>query len=201
MSENHHEDVPDEGRAGTDAAAHDVTPGTASTGWGAAPTPTATTADPTLVRPAPSAGPQDPYAWGHQYGQQQDPYAVRNDPYGASVPPTPWYGAAAGPAVGRTKPRRPWFWPVIAAAVGVAALLAGGGIGFAIGHAIGAHQSQSSTQMPGRNGYGYPGGSNGFPGQQQNGSGSSGSGSSGSDSSGSSGSGTSGSGTSDGSSS
>ncbi|MGY2900166.1 hypothetical protein ACVKXF_002821 [Curtobacterium sp. PvP017] len=71
---------------------------------------------------------------------------------------TPWYGTAA-PTNRTSAPKPPWFWPVLAAIVGLAALLVGGGIGFAIGHAIGGDQSRSTTQLPGTNG-----GTNQFPG-------------------------------------
>ncbi|PCN48593.1 hypothetical protein Csp2054_05695 [Curtobacterium sp. 'Ferrero'] len=120
-------------------------PAAAPHGWDAAPTPTATR--------APGG----------------DPYAAEWDT--AQQTPTPWYGRTDAP--GSTKPRPPWFWPVVAAAVGVAALLAGGGIGFAIGHAIGG-QTQSTSQFPGRgtNGFpGYGGGTGQFPGSTQGGTG------------------------------
>ena len=109
---------------------------------------------------APAATPPGQQAQSGQYGQQSQ-YGQYGQPdhFGAPGPagPTPWYGAAARP--GRSAaPKPPWFWPVIAVVVGLAALSAGGGVGFAIGHAIGSHQSQSGTQLPGR-------GTNEFPGQ------------------------------------
>jgi hypothetical protein len=143
-------------------------------GWGAAPTPTSTS---TLDVPAPTpAGPyaaQDPYTAPNPYSGH-DPYAPnpyqvpstsgaawqQGTPHGA----TPWYGSAATTRKGGPKP--PWFWPVIAVAVGLAALLVGGGIGFAVGHAIGG-SSNSTTQVPGTNGgtNQLPGGGTGqFPG-------------------------------------
>ncbi|WP_267419790.1 MULTISPECIES: hypothetical protein [unclassified Curtobacterium] len=86
---------------------------------------------------------------------------------GQPVGPTPWYGAGAqSPRTG--KPRPPWFWPVIAIAIGLAALLAGGGVGFAIGHAIATHQTHSTPQIPGQGTNRFPGqggGTNQFPGQ------------------------------------
>ncbi|SDQ60832.1 hypothetical protein SAMN02800687_2079 [Curtobacterium sp. UNCCL20] len=116
----------------------------APAGWGAAPTPTSTA---TLDTPAPPAAP----VWNSwQPGQ----------PNGA----TPWYGAAA--TAKRRGPKPPWFWPVVLVSVGLAALLAGGGIGFAVGHAIGG-ASQSTTQLPGTGGgtNRFPGGGTGqFPG-------------------------------------
>ncbi|WP_412169270.1 hypothetical protein ACLUS2_009780 [Curtobacterium flaccumfaciens pv. flaccumfaciens] len=125
---------------------------TAPTGWGAAPTPTSTS---TLDAPAPQQ-------------QQQPPQPYRADAgagTGAGTPgawdstapngTTPWYGAAAGAASPTnrrsTGPKPPWFWPFLAAIVGLAALLVGGGVGFAIGHAIGADRTQSTTQVPGTN--------------------------------------------------
>ncbi|MCS0644420.1 hypothetical protein [Curtobacterium flaccumfaciens] len=118
---------------------------TAPTGWGAAPTPTSTS---TLDAPAPK--------------QQQQPYradaGARNPgAWDATAPngATPRYGAAAGAASPTdrrsTGPKPPWFWPLLAAIVGLAALLVGGGVGFAIGHAIGADRTQSTTQVPGTN--------------------------------------------------
>jgi hypothetical protein len=108
-------------------------------GWGAAPTPTSTA---TLDAPAaPAAPPAGPYA---------------QHPYGA----TPWYGNAAATPAGKRRggPKPPWFWPIVAVAVGLAALLVGGGIGFAIGHAIGGGTGQSTTQVPGNGTNGFPGG-------------------------------------------
>ncbi|MFJ4296120.1 hypothetical protein [Curtobacterium sp. NPDC089689] len=128
-------------------------------GWGAAPA-----AAPSGWDAAPTAGQTatDTRTPG------TDPYAAEWDT--ARQTPTPWYGNAQ--AQGRTKPRPPWFWPVIAAAVGVAALLVGGGVGFAIGHAIGGTQSQGTSQFPGRgtNGFpGYGGGTGQQPGSTQGG--------------------------------
>ncbi|MCS6562539.1 MULTISPECIES: hypothetical protein [Curtobacterium] len=118
----------------------------APTGWGTAPTPTSTS---TLDAPAPQ-----------QQQQQQQPYRpdadARNPGAWDSTAPngaTPWYGAGAGAATTRrsTGPKPPWFWPLLAAIVGLAALLVGGGVGFAIGHAIGADRTQSTTQVPDTN--------------------------------------------------
>ncbi|MBF4602948.1 hypothetical protein [Curtobacterium sp. VKM Ac-2884] len=122
----------------------------APVGWGSAPTPTSTA---TLDAPAPTP---------NQYAQQ--PYRSDVGSWNAGDPngPTPWYGAS-GPTSRKSAPKPPWFWPVLAAIVGLAALLVGGGIGFAIGHAIGGDQSQSTTQVPGTNG-GTNGGTNQFPG-------------------------------------
>ncbi|MEK6343799.1 MAG: hypothetical protein V4737_08145 [Curtobacterium sp.] len=126
-------------------------------GWGAAPA-----AAPNGWDAAPTAGPTvtDTRAPG------ADPYAAEWDT--ARQTPTPSYGNAQ--ARRRTKPRPPWFWPVIAAAVGVAALLVGGGVGYAVGHAIGGQQSQGTSQFPGRgtNGFpGYGGGTGQLPGGTQ----------------------------------
>lgn len=120
----------------------------APAGWGSAPTPTSTA---TLDAPAPAPA-------THQYAQQ--PYRSDAGSWNAGDPngATPWYGASA-PTSRKSAPKPPWFWPVLAAIVGLAALLVGGGIGFAIGHAIGGDQSQSTTQVPGTNG-----GTNQFPG-------------------------------------
>lgn len=121
-------------------------PAAAPAGWGSAPTPTSTaTLD--APAPAPNHSAQQPYrsdagSWN------------AGDPNGA----TPWYGASS-PTNRKSAPKPPWFWPVLAAIIGLAALLVGGGIGFAIGHAIGGNQSQSTTQVPGTNG-----GTNQFPG-------------------------------------
>ena len=85
---------------------------------------------------------------------------------GQPAGPTAWYGATASPRAGRRRP--PWSWPVIAIAVGLAALLAGGGAGFAIGHAIGTHHTQSTPQFPGQDTNRFPGQSGGtdqLPGQ------------------------------------
>jgi hypothetical protein len=113
---------------------------TTPTGWGAAPTPTSTS---TLDAPAP---------------QQQQPYradaGARNPGTWDSTAPnraTPWYGAGAATNRRSAGPKPPWFWPLLAAIVGLAALLVGGAVGFAIGHAIGADRTQSTTQVPGTN--------------------------------------------------
>lgn len=125
-------------------------PAAAPAGWGSAPTPTSTaTLD--APAPAPNQSAQQPY---------RSDAGSRNagDPNGA----TPWYGAST-PTNRKSAPKPPWFWPVLAAIIGLAALLVGGGIGFAIGHALGGNQSQSTTQVPGTNG-GTNGGTNQFPG-------------------------------------
>lgn len=121
---------------GSDRADRATTP----TGWGAAPTPTSTS---TLDAPAP---------------QQQQPYradagATNPGAWDSTAPngATPWYGAGAATNRRSAGPKPPWFWPLLAAIVGLAALLVGGGVGFAIGHAIGADRSQSTTQVPGTN--------------------------------------------------
>ena len=72
-----------------------------------------------------------------------------------SPPPPSWYGTptpapapATGPGsapAGRSTPHPPWFWPVIAAAIGLGALLVGGGVGFAVGHAVASHGVSSFT--------------------------------------------------------
>jgi hypothetical protein len=121
---------------------------TAPSGWDAAPTAT-------IDEPAPASAPA-----GGGYP------APAGDPYGPGV----WRGGAtpgwSGAPERRRKPRAPWFWPVVAIVVGLAALLVGGGIGFAIGHAIGSGSSSSTSQFPGRDGNGFPGGGTGqFPGQ------------------------------------
>lgn len=127
-------------------------PAAAPAGWGSAPTPTSTaTLDAPAPAPAPNQSAQQPYrsdagSWN------------AGDPNGA----TPWYGAST-PTNRKSAPKPPWFWPVLAAIIGLAALLVGGGIGFAIGHALGGNQSQSTTQVPGTNG-GTNGGTNQFPG-------------------------------------
>ncbi|MBO9039937.1 hypothetical protein [Curtobacterium flaccumfaciens] len=117
----------------------------APTGWGTAPTPTSTS---TLDAPAPQ----------QQQQQQQEPYRAdadaRNPGAWDSTAPngaTPWYGAGAATTRRSTGPKPPWFWPLLAAIVGLAALLVGGGVGFAIGHAIGADRTQSTTQVPDTN--------------------------------------------------
>lgn len=107
--------------------------GASPAGWGAAPTPTATS---TLDVPAPPA-----------------PGWPQAGPSGA----TPWYGPDA-PANRSAGPKPPWFWPVVAVAVGLAALLVGGGVGFAVGHAIGG-AAHSTVQVPGTDG-----GTDRFPG-------------------------------------
>ncbi|MBF4613179.1 hypothetical protein [Curtobacterium sp. VKM Ac-1376] len=123
-----------------------------SAGWGSAPTPTSTA---TLETPAPDhSTPSGPSA-------QQQPYRADTGAWNPGAPngATPWYGAAAPTNRRNNAPKPPWFWPILAAIVGLAALLIGGGIGFAIGHEIGGDQSQSTTQVPGTNG-----GTNQFPG-------------------------------------
>ncbi len=128
-------------------------PADRATDWSAAPAPTSTV-DPRHPYRA------EPNSW---YGQGPAP-----------VGPTAWYGAAAPTGQRSSRPRPPWFWPVLAIVIGVAALLVGGGAGFAIGHTIAEHQSRSSTtQVPGQGSNRFPGGSNGgteggtnqFPGQ------------------------------------
>ncbi len=148
--DQHHAAAPDGWGAAPAAAPDgwDAAPAAAPDGWDAAPTATTTR--------APGAEPSaaDPYAAEWNTAQQT---------------PTPWYGQAGTPR--STKPRPPWFWPVVATAVGVGALLAGGGIGFAVGHAI-SGQSQGTSQFPGRgtNGFpGYGGGTGQFPGGAQGG--------------------------------
>lgn len=93
-----------------------------------------------------------------------------------SPPPPSWYGTptpAPGPApAGRSTPHPPWFWPVIAAAIGLGALLVGGGVGFAVGHAVASHNVSSFTG-PGTGQYGPRGQS----GSGQSGNGTDGSGS------------------------
>ncbi|PZF31966.1 MULTISPECIES: hypothetical protein [unclassified Curtobacterium] len=123
---------------------HPVDRATTPTGWGAAPTPTSTS---TLDAPAPQ--------------QQQQPQPQYRADAGAWTPgawdstapngTTPWYGAGATANRRSAGPKPPWFWPLLAAIVGLAALLVGGGVGFAIGHAIGADRTQSTTQVPGTN--------------------------------------------------
>lgn len=116
---------------------------TTPAGWGSAPTPTSTS---TLDAPAPQ--------------QQQQPYradagATNPGTWDSTAPngTTPWYGAGSATNRRSAGPKPPWFWPLLAAIVGLAALLVGGGVGFAIGHAIGADRSQSTTQVPGTNGF------------------------------------------------
>jgi hypothetical protein len=113
--------------------------------WGSAPTPTSTA---TLDTPA-------------QQEQQQQPYRADAGAWNPGAPngATPWYGSGTPTNRGDRGPKPPWFWPILAAIVGLAALLVGGGIGFAIGHAIGSDRAQSTTQVPGTNG-----GTNQFPG-------------------------------------
>jgi len=93
-----------------------------------------------------------------------------------SPPPPSWYGTptpAPGSApAGRSTPHPPWFWPVIAAAIGLGALLVGGGVGFAVGHAVASHGVSSFTG-PGGGQYGPRGQS----GSGQSGTGGNGSGS------------------------
>lgn len=93
-----------------------------------------------------------------------------------SPPPPSWYGTptpAPGTApAGRSTPHPPWFWPVIAAAIGLGALLVGGGVGFAVGHAVASHGVSSFTG-PGTGQYGPRGQS----GSGQSGTGGNGSGS------------------------
>jgi hypothetical protein len=146
-----------ESRDDADPAVHQpTTPYPASpAGWGAAPTPTSTA---TLDAPAPAPA-DSRYATSTLPAGPWDPGA----PNGA----TPWYGSAATPRRKRglrtDGPRPPWFWQVLAVGVGLAALLIGGGIGFAIGHSVGGGTSQSTTQVPGTNQ--FPGGGTGqFPG-------------------------------------
>jgi hypothetical protein len=101
------------------------------------------------------------------------PAAAAPSGWGAAPTPaaTPWYGTPTPtpmptPAPRTNGPKPPWFWPVIAAVVGLAALLAGGGIGFTVGHAIGGSH-QTTTRVPGTNGGTdeLPGGGTGqFPG-------------------------------------
>lgn len=110
-------------------------PDPASSGWQAAPSPS---------DPPPGAAPH--------------PYAAVPPPYGQPSP----YAASAwqrGPSTSGPKP--PWFWPIVAVAVGLAALLVGGGVGFAVGHAIGEHQSRTS-QLPQFGGDGTRGGQGGM---------------------------------------
>jgi hypothetical protein len=130
------------GPDGSDPANGATTP----TGWGASPAPTSTS---TLDAPAPQQQQQQPY--------RADAGARNPGAWDSTAPngATPWYGAAAGAASPTnrrsTGPKPPWFWPLLAAIVGLAALLVGGGVGFAIGHAIGADRTQSTTQLPGTN--------------------------------------------------
>ncbi|WP_137768094.1 hypothetical protein [Curtobacterium sp. SGAir0471] len=67
---------------------------------------------------------------------------------------TPWYGPAPS---GRVRgPRPSWVLPVVAVAIGAGALLVGGGVGFAVGHAVGTHQAPAvpggTQQLPGGGG-------------------------------------------------
>lgn len=159
----------------SDASEQDrTTTSSSAQGWGVAPAAGSTAtldADTVAAHQAPA---NDPYAAPAPYAAQnayapQNPY-TQQDPYGAwngTTPagPTAWYGQS-GTTKRRGGPRPPWFWPVVAVVVGIAALLAGGGIGYAVGHAIGG-SGQSSTQVPGTNGgtNQFPGGGTGqFPG-------------------------------------
>ncbi|MBT1545876.1 hypothetical protein [Curtobacterium aurantiacum] len=121
---------------GSDRAPQATTP----TGWGAAPTPTSTS---TLDAPAPQ----------QQQQQRADAGARTPGAWDSAAPngTTPWYGAGTATDRRSPGPKPPWFWPLLAAIVGLAALLVGGGVGFAVGHAIGADRSQSTTQVPGTN--------------------------------------------------
>lgn len=112
---------------------------------------------------APSHAPVPPHGWGAAPAAGptttlDGPPAATGQPSWAAAPigPAAWTGQPSGTA-GRTRPKPPWFWPVVAVAVGLGALLAGGGVGYAVGHAIGASHSGSVT-VPG-------GGRGGFPGQ------------------------------------
>jgi len=128
-----------------------------STAWGAAPAPTSTST-PTSTFDPPDAVSTAPSGW--QQGNWQQASWQQSGPNG----PTPWYGTAATSR--RKGPKPPWFWPIVAVVVGLAALLVGGGVGFAVGHAIGG-AGHSTTQVPGTNGGTdqLPGGGTGrFPG-------------------------------------
>jgi hypothetical protein len=134
----------------------------AAPGWGAAPAAGPT---PTLDAPGP-VGPSS--AWSAAPADTSDP----STPYGQPGPPH-GYGATSGRSLGRG---RPWTLPVVAVAVGLGALLTGGGVGFAAGQAIGAHQGsvvQGGTQGGATQGGGLQqapgGGTGGFPGGQQDG--------------------------------
>jgi hypothetical protein len=90
-----------------------------------------------------------------------------------SPPPPSWSGTpdptpGTTPA-GRSAPHPPWFWPVIATAIGLGALLVGGGVGFAVGHAVASHGVSSFTG-PGSGQYGPRGQSTGAPVTPQDGS-------------------------------
>ncbi|GAA1494443.1 hypothetical protein [Curtobacterium herbarum] len=107
-----------------------------------------------------------------------------------SPPPPSWYGtptaapaaasasaAAPGPVqtpgpvpAGRNTPHPPWFWPVVAAAIGLGALLVGGGVGFAVGHAVASHGVSSFTVPGGGSGPGTGTGQDGPRGQSGTGS-------------------------------
>ncbi len=103
--------------------------------------------------------------------QRRPPPSRRPHRPGTARRPLP---RATAPA-GRSTPHPPWFWPVIAAAIGLGALLVGGGVGFAVGHAVASHGVSSFTG-PGTGQYGPRG---------QSGSGQSGTGGNGTDGSGS----------------
>lgn len=121
-------------------------------GWAATPT-----AAPTATLPLGATHPGDPQGAGHTgdqwaawpAGGPRDAWAAGN-PQGARAtgdPQTAWYG---GPVpTGRRTPHRPWVWPVVAVAVGLVALLVGGGLGFAIGHAVADVRATSSVTGPG----------------------------------------------------
>lgn len=113
---------------------------TTPTGWDATPTSTATLDGPALAQQQPP-----------QPQQQQQPYRADTEAWNPGAPngTTPWYGAGTTGDRRSTGPKPPWFWPVLAAVVALAALLVGGGVGFAVGHAIGADRSQSTTRVPG----------------------------------------------------
>ncbi|MCS6578815.1 hypothetical protein [Curtobacterium poinsettiae] len=114
---------------------------TTPTGWDATPTSTATLDGPALAQQQPPQPQQ----------QQQQPYRADTGAWNPGAPngTTPWYGAGTTGDRRSTGPKPPWFWPVLAAVVALAALLVGGGVGFAVGHAIGADRSQSTTRVPG----------------------------------------------------
>ena len=109
---------------------------TTPTGWDATPTSTATLDGPALAQ---------------QQQPQPQPYRADTGAWNPGAPngTTPWYGAGAPGNRRSTGPKPPWFWPLLAAVVALAALLVGGGVGFAVGHAIGADRSQSTTRVPG----------------------------------------------------
>ncbi|WP_139195212.1 hypothetical protein [Curtobacterium sp. MCBA15_001] len=143
-------------------APQDHEPVRTDAGWGSTPTGPSDRYG-TAAPAAPSAwygtgAPAGPSAWNGAAGPagpQAAPQA--GPPAGPYAGPPAWSTWSGAPTQRTTKPRPPWFWPVVAVAVGVAAVLTGGGVGFAIGHAIGSHQSQSTPQ--------FPGGTNRFPGQ------------------------------------